>query len=95
MVTFSRKHIFGYNFIAASSIAIALLGFLVWGHHMFVSGQSPLANAIFSLLTFAVAIPSAIKVFNWLATLYQAATSASRRRCCMPWALFISSRSAG
>jgi cytochrome c oxidase subunit 1 len=66
---FSRKHIFGYNFIAYSSIAIALLSFLVWGHHMFVSGQSPLGNAIFSLLTFSVSIPSAIKVFNWLATM--------------------------
>ena len=71
MVVFSRKHIFGYNFIAISSLAIALLGFLVWGHHMFVSGQSPLANVIFSLLTFSVAIPSAVKVFNWLATLYK------------------------
>src|SRR5258706_3080276 len=70
--TFSRRHIFGYNFIALSSIAIALLGFLVWGHHLFVSGQSPLANSIFSLLTFSVAIPSAIKVFNWTATLYKA-----------------------
>jgi cytochrome c oxidase subunit 1 len=69
--TFARKHIFGYRFIAYSSIAIALLSFLVWGHHMFVSGQSPLANAIFSLLTFSVSIPSAIKVFNWLATLYK------------------------
>ena len=68
--TFSRKHIFGYNFIAFSSVAIALLGFLVWGHHMFTSGQSALANAIFSLLTFSVAIPSAIKVFNWLGTMY-------------------------
>lgn len=67
----SRKHIFGYNFIALSSVAIALLGFVVWGHHMFVSGQSNLANAIFSLLTFSVSIPSAIKVFNWLATLYK------------------------
>ena len=63
---FSRKHIFGYNFIAFSSIALALLGFLVWGHHMFVSGQSALANSIFSLLTFSVAIPSAVKVFNWV-----------------------------
>ena len=72
MVTFSRKHVFGYTFIAFSSIAIALLSFLVWGHHMFVSGQSPLTSAIFSLLTFAVAIPSAIKVFNWLSTLYKA-----------------------
>lgn len=69
--TFSRKHIFGYNFIAFSSVAIALLGFLVWGHHMFTSGQSPLASAIFSLITFSVAIPSAVKVFNWLATLYK------------------------
>jgi cytochrome c oxidase subunit I len=69
--THSRKHIFGYNFIALSSVAIALLSFLVWGHHMFVSGQSPLASAFFSLLTFSVSIPSAIKVFNWLATLYK------------------------
>ncbi len=68
---FSRKHIFGYKFIAYSSVAIALIGFLVWGHHMFVSGQSPLAGMIFSALTFAVAIPSAIKVFNWLATMYK------------------------
>ncbi len=69
--TFSRKHIFGYRFIAYSSIAIAVFGFLVWGHHMFVSGQSGLANTIFSLLTFSVSIPSAIKVFNWLATMYK------------------------
>lgn len=67
----SRKHVFGYSFIAFSSVAIALLGFIVWGHHMFVSGQSPLANAIFSLLTFSVAIPSAIKVFNWVSTMYK------------------------
>ena len=67
----SRKHIFGYKFIAYSSIAIALLGFLVWGHHMFTSGQSPLANAVFSLLTFSVAVPSAVKVFNWLSTMYK------------------------
>jgi cytochrome c oxidase subunit 1 len=72
IVAYSRRHIFGYNFIAISSIAIALLGFLVWGHHMYVSGQSPLANTIFSLLTFAVAIPSGIKVFNWVSTLYRA-----------------------
>jgi cytochrome c oxidase subunit 1 len=68
---FSHKHIFGYRFIAYSSVAIAVLGFLVWGHHMFTSGQSPLASTIFSALTFAVAIPSAVKVFNWLATLYK------------------------
>ena len=68
---FSRKHIFGYRFIAYSSLAIALLGFLVWGHHMFTSGQSPLANAIFSVITFTIAVPSAIKVFNWITTLYK------------------------
>jgi cytochrome c oxidase subunit 1 len=75
MSTFSRKHIFGYKFIAYSSIAIAILGFLVWGHHMFTSGQSPLANAVFSLLTFSVSIPSAIKVFNWLSTMYKGSIS--------------------
>ena len=68
---FSRKHIFGYKFIAYSSVAIALVGFLVWGHHMFVAGQSTLAGIIFSAMTFGVAIPSAIKMFNWLATLYK------------------------
>ena len=71
IAVFSRKHIFGYKFIAYSSIAIALVGFFVWGHHMFVSGQSALVGVIFSALTFIVAIPSAIKVFNWLATMYK------------------------
>ncbi len=70
---FSRKPIFGYRFIAMSSIAIAVIGFFVWGHHMFVSGQSRSANVIFSFLTLLVAIPSAIKTFNWLATLYKGA----------------------
>lgn len=69
--TFSRKPIFGYRFIAYSSIALALFSFLVWGHHMFVSGQSKLANMVFSALTFSVGIPSAIKVFNWVSTLYK------------------------
>lgn len=68
---FSRKKIFGYEFIAFSSIAIAVFGFLVWGHHMFVSGQSVYAGLVFSFLTMVVAIPSAIKVFNWTATLYK------------------------
>ncbi len=67
----SRKHIFGYKMIAFSSIAIAIFGFLVWGHHMFTSGQSALMNMIFSALTYTVSIPSAIKVFNWIATLYR------------------------
>jgi cytochrome c oxidase subunit I len=71
----SHKHIFGYKFIAFSSVAIAIFGFLVWGHHMFVSGQSPLVNVIFSAITFSVSIPSAIKVFNWLATLYRGSIS--------------------
>jgi cytochrome c oxidase subunit 1 len=68
---FARKRIFGYKAIAFSSIAIASVGSLVWGHHMFVSGQSDLASIVFSLLTFLVAVPSAIKVFNWVATLYK------------------------
>jgi cytochrome c oxidase subunit I len=69
--TFSRKPIFGYRFVAYSSVSLALLSFIVWGHHMFVSGQSRLANMVFSALTFTVGIPSAIKVFNWVATLYK------------------------
>jgi cytochrome c oxidase subunit 1 len=70
--TFSRKPLFGYKFIALSSVAIAILGFLVWGHHMFTSGQSVLASTIFSAITFLIAIPTAIKIFNWLATMYKA-----------------------
>jgi len=69
--TFSKKKIFGYKAIAFSSLAIAFISFLVWGHHMFVSGQSQIAGMIFSFLTFLVGIPSGIKVFNWLATLYK------------------------
>ncbi len=72
---FSRKKIFGYSFIAASSLAIAVLSFLVWAHHMFVSGLSVYASLIFSALSFLVAIPSAIKVFNWTATLYRGSVS--------------------
>src|SRR5256886_12992085 len=72
---FSRKRVFGYGFVAFSSLAIAVLGFLVWGHHMFVAGQSVHAGMVFSLLSFLVAIPSAIKVFNWTATLYKGSIS--------------------
>ena len=76
MVTcFSRKRIFGYPFIAMASLAIAGIGFLVWGHHMFVSGQSAYAGFVFSFLSFFVAVPSAIKVFNWTATLYRGSIS--------------------
>lgn len=75
ITTFSRKQIFGYKLIAFSSIAIALLGFLVWAHHMFVSGISVYAALVFSVLSFLIAIPSAIKVFNWTATLYRGSIS--------------------
>jgi len=68
---FARRRIFGYTYIAASSLAIAVFGFLVWGHHMFTSGQSIYASMIFSLLSYFVAIPSAVKVFNWTATLWK------------------------
>ncbi len=75
IAVFAHRKIFGYNAIAFSSLAIAFISFLVWGHHMFVSGQSPLAAMIFSFLTFLVGIPSGIKVFNWLATLYKGSIS--------------------
>jgi len=71
----SHKHIFGYKFIAFSSIAIAIFGFLVWGHHLFTSTQSALMNMVFSAITFSVAIPSAIKVFNWLTTMWKGSIS--------------------
>jgi cytochrome c oxidase subunit I len=72
---FTRKNIFGYSFIAFSSLAIAIIGFLVWGHHIFVAGQSVYAGMVFSFLSFVVAIPSAIKVFNWTATIYKGSVS--------------------
>ena len=77
----SRKKIFGYSFIAFSSVAIALLGFLVWGHHMFTSGQSTVVTLIFSAITFSVAIPSAVKVFNWLATMYKGSIALTTPMC--------------
>jgi cytochrome c oxidase subunit I len=72
---FSRKPVFGYGFVAFSSVAIAVLGFLVWGHHLFVATESVYAGMIFSFLSYFVAIPSAIKVFNWTATLYKGSIS--------------------
>jgi cytochrome c oxidase subunit I len=72
---FSRKNVFGYSFIAFSSLAIAVIGFLVWGHHLFVAGQSVYAGLIFSFISFLVAVPSAIKVFNWTATIYKGSIS--------------------
>ncbi len=68
---FSKKRVFGYSFIAFSSLAIAVLGFLVWGHHMFTTGQSAYASMVFSVITMLVAVPSAVKTFNWTATLYK------------------------
>jgi cytochrome c oxidase subunit 1 len=75
IAAFSRKRIYGYTMVAYSSFAIAIISFLVWGHHMFVTGQSIYAGLIFSVLSFLVAIPSAIKVFNWTATLYKGSIS--------------------
>jgi cytochrome c oxidase subunit I len=72
---FARKNIFGYRFVAFCSVAIAVFGFLVWGHHMFVAGQSVYAAMTFSILSYLVAVPSAIKVFNWTATLYKGSIS--------------------
>ncbi|QDV70365.1 Cytochrome c oxidase subunit 1 [Rosistilla carotiformis] len=81
MSVHSHKSIFGYRFIALSSIAIALLSFLVWGHHMFTSGMSEITTIIFSALTFTVSVPSAIKVFNWLATMYKGSISLTTPMC--------------
>jgi len=85
----SRKHIFGYRFIAYSSIAIAIFGFLVWGHHMFVSGQSKVVAVVFSAITFSVSIPSAIKVFNWLTTMYKGSIRFTTAMCYALAFLFI------
>ena len=75
IATFARKKVFGYHFVAFASLAIAIIGFLVWGHHLFVSSQSAYAGLVFSALTMLVAIPSAVKVFNWTATLHQGSIS--------------------
>ncbi len=71
IANFTRKRVFGYHFVAFSSLAIAGLGFIVWGHHMFVSSQSMYQSIVFSLISFLVAVPSAIKVFNWTTTIYK------------------------
>ena len=69
--TFAQRRVFGYKAIALSSLAIALVGYFVWAHHMYTSGMSITARWVFSLLTFLVAVPSAIKVFNWVTTMYK------------------------
>lgn len=73
IATFSHRTIFGYKMVAMSSLAIAFIGYLVWGHHMFIAGMTTTADFVFSLLTFLVAIPSGIKIFNWIATMYKGA----------------------
>jgi cytochrome c oxidase subunit 1 len=75
VAAYSRKRVFGYEFVAFSSVAIAVLGFFVWGHHLFMSSQSIYAGLVFSILSMLVAIPSAIKVFNWTATMYRGSIS--------------------
>jgi len=71
----SRKQIFGYGFVAFSSLAIAVIGFMVWGHHMFLTGQSTYLSVVFSFITMLVAVPSAVKTFNWTATMYKGSIS--------------------
>ncbi len=77
----SHRRIFGYKAIAFSSVAIALVGFLVWGHHMFTSGQSELASTVFSFITFFVAIPSGVKVFNWTSTMWKGSIAWNAPMC--------------
>jgi cytochrome c oxidase subunit 1 len=71
----ARKNVFGYSFVAFSSLAIAVIGFLVWGHHLFVAGQTPYAGLVFSIISYLVAVPSAVKTFNWTATFYKGSIS--------------------
>jgi cytochrome c oxidase subunit 1 len=75
VAAFCRKNIFGYSFVAFSSLAIAVIGFLVWGHHMFVAGETPYSALVFSIISYMVAVPSAVKTFNWTATLYKGSIS--------------------
>jgi len=75
IAAFSRKRVFGYSFVAFSSMAIAVLGFFVWGHHLFVSSQTAFTGTLFSILTMLVAVPSAVKAFNWTATLFRGSVS--------------------
>jgi cytochrome c oxidase subunit 1 len=75
VAAFARKNIFGYSFVAFSSLAIAVISFLVWGHHMFVAGETPYSALVFSIITYLVGVPSAVKVFNWTATFYKGSIS--------------------
>ena len=91
---FARRRDLRLQLHGLRDAGIAVIGFFVWGHHMFVSGQSTYANLVFSFLSFIVAVPSAIKVFNWTATLYRGQIR-SRRRCSTRWASSACSPSAG
>ena len=82
LATFARKPVFGYRAMVFAIFAIGLLGFFVWGHHMFISGMSPYSAMTFSILTLSIGVPSAVKTFNWLGTLW-GAEFVSRRRCCL------------
>ena len=87
ITAFSRKVIFGYKAIALSSIGIAAVSFFVWGHHLFVSGQSEIAGIVFSFITMLVGVPTAIKTFNWVATMYRGSISLPHQ-CFMPLDLY-------
>ena len=91
---FTRKPIFGYRAMVFSMIAIAFLSWVVWGHHMFQSGMNPALGTAFMLTTMFIAIPSAIKTFNWLGTLWGGKIHFPLARCCLPWVLCPCSRSA-
>jgi heme/copper-type cytochrome/quinol oxidase subunit 1 len=78
---FSRKPIFGYEFVAASTVAIAILSFGVWAHHMFAAGLGHRADLFFAAGSMLIAVPTGVKIFNWIATMWGGARSASRRRC--------------
>ena len=82
--TFSRKPIFGYKAMVYAMLSIGLLGFMVWGHHMFMSGMSPYTAFAFSIMTMAIGVPSAIKTFNWLGTLWRGTHPLLTRPCCSP-----------
>ena len=82
--TFARKPIFGYRSMVYAIIGIGFLSWIVWGHHMFQSGMNPALGVSFTITTMVIAVPSAIKTFNWLGTLW-GGRFASRYRCSMPW----------
>ncbi len=79
---FSRKPLFGYQFVVFSGIAIGFIGFGVWAHHMFAAGLGPVANTAFGITTAIIAVPTGVKIFNWMGTMYGGDLRISIRRCC-------------